>query len=359
MSSGVVRELYASDAEETPRPAQPRVTEWVLRVPLMAKLLGANLFIDVLVVLEPIVFPGGYALTHPVTVLILSSILSSTLVWLALRPIAQLEAAAAQVSSGDFNARVPQSVLADHSLARLAAMMNRLLSRVQADRARIEYLAGRSVRARDIEREGIARVLRDSLAQNVAGISLQIAAMKRSQLDRDALLHLDAMRATAADLNDEIRTMAESLHPGTMTEFGLGNALRAMGRVVGQRAGVFVRVDTDRFYGALSAQASGALYRVADEALRNVVQHSRARHTSLTLSSDANGVALEIVDDGIGLDVARADPLQSGLGLFSARTVLALAGGELHLTSTIGHGVRVIARIPAKALTRGAWQATS
>jgi signal transduction histidine kinase len=354
MSSGVLRQVYPRDAE-IPRPAGvlARMVGWILRVPLILKLLGANLLIDVLVVVEPIVFPGGFALTHPVTVLLLSTTTSLLLVWLALRPIAILEAAAERVSGGDFDARVPYSALADRKVTQLSVTLNRLLDRVQADRARIQYLAGRSVRARDIERESVARELRDSLAQLVSGIALQVAAVRQGSTDPETGKQLETVSASVEALTDQLRGVAEALYPGTISEFGLPNALRALGRVFARRSGIAIEVVADGQDPHLSPAASGALYRVAEEALRNVVQHSRASNALVRLRCDAEGVTLEVTDDGVGVNMEAGDLVRAGLGLFSAQSVLALAGGELHVSSATARGTRVLAHIPPSAFVQG------
>ena len=223
--------------------------------------------------------------------------------------------------------------------------MNRLLDRVETDRARIHYLAGRSVRARDIEREFVARELRDSFAQSLAAASMQLAATPRANLDPEVSRAIDDTRALVQDLTDEMRSVAETLYPGTLGEFGLLNAIEALARRVSRRSGLSIEIKSDFRRQSLSAPLASALYRVADEALRNVEQHAHAAHAIVTLRSNGN-VVLEIEDDGRGLDMRSTDPLQAGLGLFSAKAVLALAGGELQISSGPGLGTRVVARAP-------------
>lgn len=331
----------------------------LLRVPLLLKLLGANLVIVVAAVAEHYLAPDGPALTRPLSVLVVSFAATALLVWLALRPIALLEATAKRVSTGDFSARVDISPVADRAVTQLSVTMNKLLDRVEADRARIQYLAGRSVRARDIERESVARELRDSLAQMVYAIALQIAAIRRGRIDADTDRQLESARKLVDELTDQMLGVAEALYPGTISEFGLANALRALGRVVARRSNVIIEVDADTFNTPLSPAAAGALYRVAEEALRNVTQHSQAMHARMILAAGADGVTLEIEDDGRGVDVTTHDPLQAGLGLFSARAVLALAGGELQLSGAPGRGTRITARIPSSSLSQGPWRPTS
>lgn len=318
----------------------------VLRVPLLGKLLGANLVIVTAAIGAHVAFPSSSMAAQLGSMLVLSFVATGVLVWLALRPIVQLESTAERVSEGDFRARVPQSSLADRDIARLSSTMNRLLDRVQSDRAQIQHLAGRSVRARDIEREAIARELRDSLAQTLAAIALKIASARSSNVDPAVDVCLRETRDLIQQLSDEMRSVAETLYPGTLEEFGLSNAIEALARRVSRRSRLSVAVAAGRFNTPLPGRTASALYRVADEALRNVEQHAQADHALVTLRSNGH-VSLEIEDDGRGVDLKVSDPLQAGLGLFSARTVLALVGGELQIASAPGLGTRVTANVPA------------
>ena len=329
-----------------------------LRVPLLGKLLGANLLIVLGAVVEPYVLPAMSASLRLSATLLISFAATAVLVWLALRPIAQLEATADRVSGGDFKARVPASPIADRDVARLAATLNRLLDRVESDRARIEYLAGRAVRARDIERESVARELRDSLAQMVSGIALGLASVQQRIADPDVDRQIESTRVLLDDLTEQMRSVAEALHPGTIGEFGLGNALKALARIFSRRSNVIVDVEAHADLDWPPAVA-GALYRVADEALRNVVQHSQAASARVALAADASHVRLDIEDDGRGFDVQSRDPLHAGLGLFSASALLALAGGELQISAAPGRGKRVTARITRPATPGRTWRATS
>lgn len=322
----------------------------VLRVPLLGKILGANGVLMLASLVTHVALPGVNTTAQLAGVLVLSFAVTAWLVWLALRPIAQLQIAAQRVSSGDFSVRVPESPLADRSVGRLSATVNRLLDRVESDRARIHYLAGRSVRARDVERELLARELRDSFAQSLAAVSMQLSAAARGARDAGVAEALDRSRETVQQLTDEMRTVAETLYPGTLGEFGLVNAIEALARRVARRSGLSIHVDADPRSPRLSATLAGALYRVADEALRNVEQHAIASHARVTIRC-VDTVTLEVEDDGQGVEMRSTDPLQAGLGLFSAKTVLALAGGELHIFSGPGLGTRVVARAPIERPT--------
>ena len=329
-------------------PVRNRLTSLVLRVPLLGKLLGANLLLAVVAIATHFALPSVATTVPLAVVLVLSFVMTALLVWLALRPVALLEDTADRVSKGDFSARVTQSPLADRSIGKLAVTMNRLLDRVESDRARIHYLAGRSVRARDIEREFVARELRDSFAQSLAAVSLELGVAAQSNTDPAVAATIERTRDLAQELTDEMRSVAETLYPGTLGEFGLVNAIEALARRVSRRSGLNIEIKADFKRDSLSPQLASALYRVADEALRNVEQHAQAAQAVVKLR--ANGeVVLEIEDDGRGIEMRSTDPLQAGLGLFSAKAVLALAGGELQISSGPGLGTRIVARAPLSA----------
>jgi signal transduction histidine kinase len=325
----------------------------LLRVPLLGKLLGANLVLVVAFVVMHWVLQAGWTVTQMTILLVASLVVSSTLVWLALRPVAELENVAERVSQGDVQARVPASPLADRDITRLSETMNRLLDRVNADRARIEYLAGRSVRARDIERESVARELRDSLAQTSAGLAMEISAARQRCPDPDAGEVLSSALVRLGQLTEDLRSVAETLYPGTLGEFGLLNAIKALARRAGRRSGLDVTVDAGVLDTPLPPAVASALYRVADEALSNAEQHGNATHVRIVLRTNGH-IGMDIEDDGRGIDMTMHDPMRAGLGLFSARAVLALVGGELQIHSAPAKGTRVCATVPLQSVTRAA-----
>lgn len=360
MTTGAIGTRVMSKARIIPGEASERVLQFrsprsgwrslaqaILRVPLLGKLIGANLVLFLSAFTAHELFPAASSTLQLAVPLMLSFAITTLLVWVALRPIAGLEAIAERVAKGDYAARAEPSPVADRNLLRLSMTLNRLLERVDTDRARIQYLAGRSVRARDIERESVARELRDSFAQMVSAIALQVAAAQRVNSDPEVEQQLDRSRALIVELTDAMRGVAETLYPGTLGEFGLPNALRALARRTEQQSSVKVEIDAEGFAPPeLSPQAASALYRAADEALRNIAQHAHARHARIVLRSDTREVTLEVEDDGRGVDIQTRDPLQAGLGLFSAKAVLALLGGALQISSAPRLGTHVTARVP-------------
>ncbi len=333
-----------------PAPApRSRALRWLLGIPLISKLLGANLIVAIAAVVVAAVWGHPVVFALVCLALAISFALSTLLVRLALRPLDDLRDVAERVSNGDFTARVPQSPLADASMRQLGETVNRLLDHVNADRQRIRQLIRQSLRVREAERASIAEELREATAQQLSGLSLQLAAAARDNTDPVVAASLHEAREIASRMVEDVRSVAESVYPGLLGAFGLPAGLQALGRRVAARTTLDVSVDVDGFSEALSPGLVTALYRVADEAVRNVERHSLAGSVWITLSSErADGrsparVRLEVEDDGTGFDVEAAERHSLGIGLFRARELLAHAGGELLITSAPGRGTSVVA----------------
>src|SRR5512133_3848330 len=156
-------------AVAAPRPARALLRA-VLRVPLLGKLVGANVLV-LAAAFAVLALHGGVAV-HGLVVLagalLVGVALDFVLVWLALRPLHELEAVADRVWRGDLDARVVPSLIADRSTARLGGTVNRLLDGLAHDRARMRELVAETIKAADGERSRIARELHDSTAQTLA-----------------------------------------------------------------------------------------------------------------------------------------------------------------------------------------------
>ncbi|MFL5575699.1 MAG: histidine kinase [Gemmatimonadaceae bacterium] len=337
------------------RPATPRWLRPLLRVPLAGKLVGANAAVVAAAAWTLFGHVGGgergdalvlaLALAAGVTV-------NYALVRLALRPLRELEAAADRVWHGDLGARVAPSPIADGDMARVGRTVNRLLDGLAADRERMRELAAAAVESSDAERARIARELHDSVAQTLAALTFQLAAAARDSRDPALAERLTLIRDLAGSAMEEVRTLSHSVHPRVLDDLGLAAALEWLARQTRERAPLDVRVEVDgeaaRAADSTAPRtATAALYRVAQESLRNTERHADARAAQLTLVAAGDGtLRLEVEDDGAGFDVAAAEARRPGMGLSSMRERLALVGGSFAVDSAPGRGTRVKAVVP-------------
>lgn len=143
--------------------------------------------------------------------------------------------------------------------------------------------------------------------------------------------------------------MAHAMHPNVLDDLGLPSALEWLSRKTEEHTSLRVALQADASRGivALRREPAAALYRVAQESIRNVERHAGARRVHVTLALRADSVALEIVDDGCGFDLREASARRPGMGLFAMRERMALVNGDLAIFTAPGRGTRVRATAPA------------
>lgn len=328
----------------------PRPVVAFLRVPLVLKLVGANLVIALATVIAAMVTYGttledSRVVTLLIGALIIAQVVNSALVIIALRPIHLLEEAAARIASGDTRARVPYSPLADRNIARTGRALNQLLDELMQERDRIRGLASKVVRAQDEERARIARELHDVTAQTMAAVVLQLSVAERACGDDALVTKLREIRDTATEALEEIRTLSHTIYPRVLEDLGLRAALDWLARRTRETSNLEVGV-TLRGGGSIPATIASALYRVAQEALLNAVRHASATTVELRLDVEPEYVSLEIEDDGTGFVVRDGEARRPGMGIFSMRERVALVDGVLDIDSAPGRGCCVRAHIP-------------
>jgi signal transduction histidine kinase len=327
-----------------------RIVERVLRVPLLAKLAGANLII-VLAALVGVAIErrlNGPGNVVPILGLALAAslVVNLVLVYVALRPLSDLERTATQLAAGDMEARVPDSILADRDMARVGTMLNELLDRLTEDRARERRLAAQVISAQDEERARVARELHDSTAQILTAVMLQLGAAARESTSPALDARIATLRELASDALEEVRLLSHTMHPRVLDDLGLAAALEWLARQTQAQETLDVQVVALDFDPPIPAPLAAALYRVAQETLRNAARHANARHVDVSLHRDGAAAVLEIVDDGRGFDVERAEARRPGMGLFSMRERVGLVNGRLTVSSVPGRGTQIVATVP-------------
>jgi len=319
----------------------------VLGIPLELKLLGANLIIlglAVVALLAPApALLGNLTGTYVVVCgLILGGMVNFALVRLALRPIGALERVARRVSEGRLADRVPVSLIADRELTRLSTTLNEMLDTLAASRERMRKLGAQVIYGEERERAQVARELHDTVGQTLAAASLQITAIVSDSPDPKTTSRLAAVRELLHTALDEIRSVSRSLHPRVAVDLGLPGALEALGDATQERSLVVVRVDIDTSGVTIPPALSATLYRVAQEALRNIERHADAGRVTVSLRARPGFVQLDITDDGCGFERSLGNK-REGAGLAAIRERLSLAGGDLHIDMARDRGTRITA----------------
>ncbi|MEP6620458.1 MAG: sensor histidine kinase [bacterium] len=350
MPDGMTAVAFATDPPATNDASLRDAMGRALRVPLLAKVAGANLLIVAsamaAVAMERRLNAPGSAVSILGIALGVSLIVNLVLVYVALRPLSDLEATAVKLSAGNMEARVPPSVLADRDMARVGLTLNTLLDRLTEDRVRVRRLAAQVISAQDEERARVARELHDSTAQILTAVMLHLGAAARESTSAQLDARIATMRELAAEALEEVRSLSHTMHPRVLDDLGLAAALEWLARQTRAQEPLDVRVVAEEFDPPIPAPLAAALYRVAQEALRNAARHAESRHVTVRLRRDQATAVLEVADDGRGFDVERAEERRPGMGLFSMRERIGLVNGRLSVSSSPGRGTRIVAIVP-------------
>ena len=219
---------------------------------------------------------------------------------------------------------------------------------LQASYKQIQDLAGRLITAQEAERSRIAGELHDDVNQQLAGLSIALSNVKRQlQNGGDGTVQneLTLLQQRTVDLADVICNLSHELHPGVLQHAGLAAALKGHCAEVGRQHAFEVTLSVAEGLDGIPDDVALCLYRVAQEALRNVAAHAGARKAQVTLRSIGEGLELVIADDGQGFDLAEARH-QEGLGLISLDERVRLVGGSLTINTEPRRGTEVRVQVP-------------
>ncbi len=208
-------------------------------------------------------------------------------------------------------------------------------------------LNGRLITAHEDERARLARALHDDVTQRLALLAIDAGRKEKGLGDPIAGQAMRSIRHDLVQLSEDVHALSYALHPAILEDLGLIEALKAecarFGAVEGIPTSFRATDDVDEPAQALSL----CLYRVAQEALRNVARHSSAGSVAVELRAAGGGLELAVQDDGVGFDPNRKQGRPS-LGLAGMRQRLSLVGGELLIDSAPGGGTSIVARAPLK-----------
>ncbi|CAM5796664.1 cache domain-containing protein [Rhizobacter fulvus] len=256
-----------------------------------------------------------------------------------------VDAAAARLR-GNLLASVRQTLVGLAAVAVIAALavftgglaLN-ISEQRQADR-KLKALAHRVVSSQEEERARVSRELHDHICQLLVSIKYQF------ELVGHRLAHPGDAPVTAIDREisalskaiGEVRRISHDLRPALLDDLGLPAALEHIGNELAQRSGLEVRVSPQVHEERLPELQAVSLFRVAQEALRNVERHAQAKHIDIRLDDAGDRLELRITDDGVGFDVKNIEQSRDrGIGLTNMRERVERNGGTFQLISHPGH----------------------
>ena len=213
---------------------------------------------------------------------------------------------------------------------------------------KLQALRNRLTRTQEEERSRIARDLHDDIGQRLALLTIDLEQMKLASEQAGSALasELEALVRTSGEITSDVHNVSRRLHPSQVELLGLAPALNNFCREFADRNSMRIQFTSACLTCKLPEDASLCLFRVAQEAIRNVHKHSGCREALVELDEVSGSLRLRISDRGSGFDPTSVEASQ-GLGLLSMEERLRSMGGELFVHSRPGGGTSIQASIPA------------
>ena len=228
---------------------------------------------------------------------------------------------------------------ADPEVAELTEAFNEMIERLETER---RESARRALSAQESERVRIARDLHDEVGQSLTGAMLQLQQAidgPPERMKQDAVRAREDVRASLA----EIRQIARRLRPEALDHLGLASALTALATDLARQADLTIERRVDPDLPALPPEYEVVVYRVAQEALTNVVRHAEATRARLELCRAERALTLSVLDDGRGIDGTH---VPSGSGVRGMRERALLIGARIQIGRTPAGGTEVRLTVP-------------
>lgn len=227
-----------------------------------------------------------------------------------------------------------------YAVARLMEVQRRQRAELAEANARLaRYASTLESVAAERERSRLAHELHDTLAHGLSSLAVQLEAMMAlwsTQPQRAHAMLGEALVVTRTALGDSRRAI-KALRARPLEDMGLVPALRHMAETAAARHGLELSLELPTALTGLTLDAEHALYRIACEAVANVVRHANARRLTLSLVADAQQVQLTVADDGEGFDTASGTE-EGRFGLYGMHERARMIGAALGVDSAPGAG---------------------
>jgi PAS domain S-box-containing protein len=224
--------------------------------------------------------------------------------------------------------------------------------RVRAGHEQVRQLARRLIAAQEHEQTRIARDLRDGLGARMSGVLSRLGELAELLSGAPATVRrdIDRLQTDFHDLVGGIASLSRQMHPANLERPQLQMSLRRLCEEFSLAEGLDVALGFDLDEQSASPAVTLALYRVTQEALRNIVQHAGAERAEVSVTRRDDSIQLRIRDWGRGFQTPDGAP--RGLGLLSIQERARLVGGQAYVLSTPGRGTEVRVSVPLSAAQR-------
>ena len=229
-----------------------------------------------------------------------------------------------------------------------------LYQRLELGKERYQTLLQHALTAQEDERKRIARELHDETSQSITSLTLSLQAIigmaeMKGIRDVELMEKLKTTHSYAVHAGNEIVKLMKELRPTLLDELGLPAAIHRYAKDTLQTQGINVLAEFIGTEQRFRPEIEVSLYRIAQGAIGNILEHSGAKNVSIKLECNDRECALYIQDDGKGFDVGKLTRVERGgrgAGLFTMRERTSLLGGVGYVESKPGQGTKIIAKVP-------------
>lgn len=212
----------------------------------------------------------------------------------------------------------------------------------------LKYERNRRMRAlfdgQEMERRRLAKEIHDGLGQSLIAIRLMLEG-KMSSLDDPQAQILSKIKQLIDQIITDVRNISNNLMPSVLNEFGLATAVRQLCDHIQLTTSLKVHYSADCSKFALSSMQTSYLFRIAQEAINNVLKHAKANNIYITISQTHSDITLTIEDDGIGMDTTLLEK-HKGNGLYNILERTKLLNGKCQIFSEPKRGTKLIVTVP-------------
>lgn len=203
----------------------------------------------------------------------------------------------------------------------------------------------------ELERRKWALAIHDGIIQSLGNIYYRLQAYRRllTKNPREAQQDLDTIEELVVEAIAECRGIMDDLRPSVLDDIGLIPAVEKYLNRIKKEDNCQVTFKVKGAIPRLSSETETALYRIIREALLNVRKHAKATKVRVTISSQSNRLAAEIVDNGCGFDMEAVDAEGDNWGLIGMRERAEIVGASLQIKATQGQGTSVHIDVPASS----------
>jgi two-component system CheB/CheR fusion protein len=251
------------------------------------------------------------------------------------------------ITVDDVTLRKEAEVLLQREKERLASQVKITEEQLKRTEEELRSLAGSLFTSHEEERRRVARELHDDVSQQLAMLANDLEQLRQNIPHTEAEMRkrLETLREAAGALSEELRRISHALHPSILEDLGLPVALRSLVTEFAEREGMPSNFTHRNVPDTLSPDVAATLYRITQEALRNVAKHAGRTHVRLSLIGTSSALRLTIRDLGEGFDPSET----RGLGLISMEERTRLVGGSFRVNSALGEGTTVQVQVPLAA----------